>query len=330
MPDLTTKYAGLTLKNPVIAASCGLTNSVENIRKLEKAGVAAVVLKSLFEEEILHQTNANIRDAWKNNLIYTAQSESLDYIDLHIRKERLDDYLQLVASAKNEVLIPVIASINCITPYEWTDFAEKIEDAGADALELNIALNPSDNTSSDFESLYQEIISEVRCKVSIPVTVKMSSSFTRLAQTIQTISGTGIAGLVLFNRFYSPDFNIENFSTISSSKFSYPGDFTTSLRWIALSSANAKCDLAASTGIHDGDSIVKLILAGARAVEVASVLYTKGFDHINTMLSSLEGWMQRKGFNYIDQFRGKMNAKTVKNPSVFERIQFMKYYSDIE
>jgi dihydroorotate dehydrogenase (fumarate) len=329
MTDLTTKYMGLDLKNPIIAGSCSLTSNIEDIVQLEQNGAAAIVLKSLFEEEILHEAAMDLKDARKNSLIYTQLSETLDYIDLHTREKRLSDYLKLIAEAKKRTLIPIIASINCITDSEWTDFAAKIQDAGADGIELNIFLNPVDLVNKDFEKITQKIIKKVLKTVTIPVSVKLSDCFTNLSNIILEISATGIAGMVLFNRFYTPDIDIYNLKIISGKMHSCENEFAKPLRWIALLSDKVKCSIAASTGIHDGTAAIKQILAGADAVQVVSTLYLNGKKQINQMLTEIEKWMLDKGFFSVKQFKGVASYKNATNPAVYERVQFMKYYGRI-
>lgn len=327
--DLTTNYLGLNLKNPIVVGSCSLTSSVSEIKKLEKNGAGAVVLKSIFEEEILMDAESQLREAKENSFIYDQYSETLDYIDLHVKEERLSNYIQLIKNAKKEVLIPVIASINCVSTAEWTSFAKRIEEAGADALELNISLNPTDLEIRDFESTIKEIIQKVLAQVTIPVAVKINNSFTHMARTILDLSETGIAGLVLFNRAYAPDIDIDTFEAVQGRSFSSPNDYAEPLRWIALFSDKVNCSLAASSGIHTTDVIIKQILAGADVVQVVSALYEHGIEHINVLLAELEKWMTEKGFSSLEQFKGKASNKNAGNPAVFERIQFMKHFAEI-
>ncbi|TFH36546.1 MAG: dihydroorotate dehydrogenase-like protein [Bacteroidia bacterium] len=331
MADLTTKYLGLLLRNPVIVGSSGLTDSVDNIIELEKAGAGAVVLKSLFEEQIMLEADARLRKAYENDMIYSAKSETLDYIDLHIKEDTVTNYIKLIREAKKRTVIPVIASINCITSMEWTSFATRIEEAGADALELNIAILPSDidYDHAAIEGTYLDIITRVTSKVRIPVAIKIGPYFSNLAQMISKLSGTGIKGIVLFNRFYSPDFDINTLTEKSSNTLSHPAESSNVLRWVALMSGRVQCDLASSTGIHDGKALIKQLLAGASAVQVVSTVYSNGIGQIQKMVEDLENWMDEKGYNYIDQFKGKMSRSESSNPSSFERIQFMKYFSEI-
>lgn len=329
MADLSVKYLGLTLKNPLIVGSCGLTSSVENIKQIEKNGAAAVVLKSLFEEEILVETEEKLEEAKKNPLIYTELSETLDYVDLHTKEDNLRSYLNLIRDAKKETLIPIIASINCISDTEWIDFASKIQEAGADAIELNIFLNPVTNENTDFDKTIGKIIKKVLKNVSIPVSVKLSNCFTNLGQTLTKVSESGISGMVLFNRFYATDIDVDYFYLTPANRFSSPDEHVKPLRYIALLADKVNCSLAASTGIHHGNAFIKQILAGADAVQVVSALYLHGIEHIATILDELEKWMFSKRFNSIGQFKGKMSYKNIPNPSAYERMQFMKHYGRI-
>ncbi|HON52829.1 MAG TPA: dihydroorotate dehydrogenase-like protein [Bacteroidales bacterium] len=328
MIDTSVKYLGITIKNPIVVGSCGLTSNIENLKKLESSGAGAIVLKSIFEEQILQQTNFEIQEAQKNSFIYSTMSETLDYIDTYILEKQLDEYIQLISQAKKQLLIPVIASINCISDYEWTKFAKRIEIAGADAIELNIFLPASDETETNFEQTITSIISQVSSTVTIPIAVKISSSFTKISKTIQIISQSNVAGIVLFNRFYSPDIDLDTLEIINSNRYSSAQEYTLPLRWIALNSSKVSCDLIASTGIHTGDAVIKQLLVGASAVQIVSALYLHGFDYIQTMLQQLETFMQSKGYQYIDQFKGKL-AVTSHNAASFERIQFMKYFAEI-
>ena len=328
MADLSTNYMGFKLKNPIIAGSSGLTKSLENVKLLEKSGAAAVVLKSLFEEQIMHQINKLYSES---NKIFS-YPEAEDYISNYSKEKDVNDYLQLISDCKKKVSIPVIASINCVSSSEWIHFAKLIENAGADAIELNIFILPSDPKREGFqnEQIYFDIVNEVMKQVSIPVAVKISYYFSGLAKMALKLSWTGIAGMVLFNRFFSPDIDIENFEVTSSNVFSTKDELSTSLRWVAMLSDRVHCDIAASTGIHNGESVVKQLLAGAKAVQIASVLYKNGFHVIGEMTDFLDKWMQRHNFTKTSDFVGKMSLKTAENPAAYERVQFMKHFSGIE
>ena len=326
--NLETTYMGIKLKNPLIVGSSGLTNSIENIVEIENNGAAAVVLKSLFEEQIAHSaTNTMMQNEFGN---YYPEAE--DYVKHYTREADVERYLELIKSAKERANIPVFASVNCISSSEWMVFSKKIEEAGADGLELNVFILPSDLTKEgvDNEAVYFDIVKKIKETVKIPVALKISYYFSSLARTINSLSWSGIDGLVLFNRFYSPDFDIESLEIKPSYIFSNPSDLSLSLRWVAMLSDHINCDIAASTGVHDGRALIKQLLAGAKAVQLASVLYKKGFKEIGSMLETLENWMERKNFNTIDEFRGKLSVKNAENPAAYERVQFMKHFSGIE
>jgi dihydroorotate dehydrogenase (fumarate) len=328
MSLLQTTYMGLTLKSPVIAGSSGMTKSVNNLIEIEKNGAGAVVLKSLFEEQIRNDMNKNLTDTHD---LYP-YPEAFDYIANFTKASAVDEYLDLIRDAKKAVSIPVIASINCVSGTDWAEYAKKIENAGADALELNIFILPSDFTrnAADIENTYIEIIENVKKQVSIPVSVKIGEYFTSLAKTVVTLSWTGVKGIVLFNRTYSPDIDINTMQVTSTNVFSSPEEVAHPVRWIALLSDKAHCDLAGSTGVHDGEAAVKLILAGASAVQVCSVLYKKKFGAIAEINAFIENWMKKNSLKSINDFKGKMSIKNVDNPAAFERVQFMKYFAGIE
>ncbi|MCP3889011.1 MAG: dihydroorotate dehydrogenase-like protein [Desulfobulbaceae bacterium] len=326
MKDLSTKYLGLDLKNPLIVGSCGLTNSVEKIKELAEAGAGAVVLKSLFEEQIQGEFSSNLES------YNTDYPGATDYIREFTRGNELDTYLKLISEAKKEVDIPVIASINCVSGAEWTSFAKSIEAEGADALELNVSLLPSDPklTCEQSEKRYAEIVDTVSGIVSIPIALKMSHYSASLANLIQKLSWTTkVSGFVLFNRYYTPDIDIDKMELGVADVFSSPAEGSGTLRWIALMSDLIEKDLAASTGVHDAEGVIKQLLAGADVVQVVSTLYKNGPEQLGTILAGLEQWMDDKGFDSVGQFRGKLSYKSVDEPAVFERTQFMKYFAGL-
>ena len=330
MPDLSTKYLGLTLRNPIVVGSSGLTDSVDKIVELDKNGVGAVVLKSLFEEQIMLEADHNIKKAQEDGMIYSDYSETLDYIDVHVKEKELGNYIELIREAKNKVSIPVIASINAISDMEWTSFAKKIEDAGADAIELNIFVMPFnlENNCDTNENMYYNIVNKVKSIINIPVAVKISPYFANLGKVITRIEESGANGVVLFNRFSNPDIDIDAVRTTVADVYSQPTDIATSLRWIAIMAKQVKFDLGASTGIHDGAAVIKQLLAGAKVTQVTSAIYKKGPEIIVDMLNFVNDWMEQKGYNYIDQFRGKLSQSETADHNVYERIQFMKYFSE--
>ena len=322
MASLRTTFARLNLKNPLIAASSGLTNSVEKIKELEEAGIAAVVLKSLFEEQIDNHSEKlqSISD----------YPEASDYINAYIEKNHVDKYLDLIRSVKSECSIPVIASINCYKQSRWIEFAKNIENAGADALELNvILLDTCDNGDNYIEESYLKIVRELRKTIRIPIIVKMSRNLSNLCGLVGKLHALGVDGVVLFNRLYQLDIDINKLEIVSGPIFSHPSDFSDTLRWTAILSGRLpKVDIGCSYGIHTWDDVVKGILAGASAIELCSALYEKGPDFVSEVLTCLEEWMAQKNYNEIKDFKKKLNFATVPDPSVYERVQFMKYFSN--
>lgn len=328
MANLETTYMGLKLKNPLIVGSSGLTNSVENIMEIENEGAGAVVLKSLFEEQINQEANQTFEHGNFSNYYPEAQ----DYIQNYSTENDVSNYLDLIKQSKSKVSIPIIASINCMSNSEWVNFAKKIEAAGADALELNIFVLPSDpkKGSEENEQVYFDIAKKITSIISIPVAMKLSYYFSGLAKTLEMLSWTGIKSLVLFNRFFSPDIDINHLEVKSSNVFSSPADLALSLRWVAMLSQKIDCQISSSTGVHSGEAAIKQLLAGAQTFQIASVLYKKGFKEISIILDDINKWMDSKGYKSVDEFRGKMSVKKAENPAAWERVQFMKYFSGIE
>jgi dihydroorotate dehydrogenase (fumarate) len=325
MADLSTTYMGLELKNPIIVGSSELTNKAKKVKKLADAGAGAVVLKSLFEEQIMMEV-----DAQRVNNMYGSFNDVEDYVAFYTRKHNLDKYLDLIRESKDSVNIPVIASINCISSSEWVDFATRIESAGADGLELNVFIMPNDPDydGATLERVYFNIIKNIHQHINVPVALKLGTYFSGLAGTFIDLSKTGISAMVLFNRFYSPDVNLEKEEIRPSDIFSHPHDISTSLRWIGILSDQVECDLSASTGVHDGYAVIKNLLVGAKATHVVSALYQNSESHIATMLEQMESWMDSKGYQSLADFRGKLSQAHVKQPMMYERSQFMRYYSN--
>jgi len=325
--DLSVNYLGLKIKSPVVVGSSGITTSVENLRKIEKSGAGAVVLKSIFEEEIFNEYESIIREELKEeapNLGY------LDYYDYKIKESNIKNYLELIKKAKEAIDIPVIGSINCVCSYEWSFFAKKIQEAGVDALEVNLFILPSDfsMTCEQIEEKYFKLVEKIKENLNIPVAIKISYYFSNLAAFIKKLSETGIDGIVTFNRFFHPDFDIDKFTIIPSNVLSFPSDLAISLRWTSILSGRLGCGLIASTGVHDGESVIKQLLAGADAVQTVSTLYKHGVEYITDMIDVLKAWMEKHGFEKIDDFKGKMSQVKSPNPAEYERVQFMKYFQD--
>ena len=322
---LTTNYLGLELKNPLIVSSSGLTNSVKKIKKLESVGAGAVVLKSLFEEQI----NRDALDMIKES----DYPEAEDYILNYTKNNTVEHYLRLIEEAKSALDIPIIASINCMSSKEWLSFAKSIEKAGADALELNVYFLP-DNIHENgylYEQIYDDILVNLSKKINIPLSVKIGQHFTNIPAFVKNLRGRGAQGVVLFNRFYAPDIDVDSMTFTSSDVFSHPADLRQSLRWVGIVSSLVKnINICASTGVHDGIAVVKQLLAGATAVQVCSTLYKNGPEYVGNIIQELEEWMKKHNFKSIDDFRGRMSYKNIPDPTIFERSQFMKYFSSIQ
>ena len=324
MVQLKTTFAGLNLDNPIIVSSSGLTNSASKIKKLEEAGAGAVVLKSVFEEQIIINTG---------QMSGYGSPEADDYLMAYVRSNALNDYVALIEEAKKTCKIPVIASINCYTSSEWTEFAQIMEKAGADALEINILSLQTDKdyTYGSFEQQHINILKSIKKVISIPVIMKLGSNLTNPVGLINQLYANGAAAVVLFNRFYQPDINIDTLTYTSTNIMSSPAELAEKIRWTAIASASVpNIDYAVSGGVHCSGGVIKSILAGASAVEVCSAIYQYGDKVISEMKSEVEEWMNSKGFENLNQFKGKMNAKSVGSANPFERTQFMKYYSNHE
>ncbi len=318
--NLTTEYMGLTLRNPIIVSSSGLTKSVDRIKRIADSGAGAVILKSLFEEQLIHDPKALM----EQEDMYFWYPEAIEYLNKFSKKEGVDAYLNLIKEAKASVTIPVFASINCISPSEWTSFASRIAEAGADGLELNIAIYPFNKEvdSQTIENTYIQILQDVKKNCTLPVAVKLGNSFTNLYKIAHHLDEAGANALVLFNRFYRPDIDINKLSLVSSNIISSPQEATESLRWISVLSPELKCTMAAATGIHDSGGIIKQLLVGADAVQIASTLYKHGIEYMNKIIEDMIRWMKKFGYNSVSDFQGKMVRK--EHAAAFERIQFIK------
>jgi dihydroorotate dehydrogenase (fumarate) len=321
MVDLSTTYMGLALPNPLIVASCGLTKTVDGVRRCAEAGAGAVVLKSLFEEQILADLHGNEIDA--TNLWHP---EALDYVQRMGLEFGPQSYLKLIGEAKRAVSIPVIASLHCVSPGLWTDYVRKIADAGADAIELNISVMLSDprRDTGRVEKLYTDTVESVAKLASIPVAVKIGPYFTSVARMASDLWMRGARSLVLFNRFYQFDVDIDRMRLAPGHRLSSPQEIALPLRWISLLSGKVKCDFSASTGVHDAAGAAKLILVGATTVQLCSTLYENGIARITVIRDDLERLMEKHGFKTVDQMRGKLSQAKSDKPELYERLQYIK------
>jgi dihydroorotate dehydrogenase (fumarate) len=328
MADLSTEYLGLKLKNPLIVASCSLSKNLDGIQRIEEGGAGAVVLKSLFEEQIQKEMVEDIEQfigpSW--------HSEAFDYVNKMGMELGPREYLKLIEGAKKSIRIPIIASLNCVSTGWWKDYAKQIESAGADALEMNVALLPHDvkKSSTDIENLYYKVVEKVRETIGIPVAVKIGPFFTSLTQFANELAKRGAMALVLFNRFYQFDIDIEHREVIGANYLSTAGEMSLPLRWISLLYGEIECGLSATTGIHNTEGVMKLIFAGAQAVQLCSVLYKKGVEYVGTILKEAEGWLDKHGIKNLDEIRGTLSRSASENPELYERIQYIKALVGIE
>ncbi len=327
MPTLETKYLGLKLKNPIIVASSGFTKSVEKIKECEYAGAGAVVLKSLFEEALSRDT-FGIEDSASDH------PEAFDYISGELELQYgLADYLKLIREAKAAVSIPIIASINCVSNKWWPAFAKKIQDAGADALELNVFTLPTDpkQTSEEVENIYYEILDTVRPELSIPIAIKIGPYFSALPHFVNTLYMKKANGIVLFNRFTEPDIDVNEMRIKTTFEFSQSNNIHQTLRWISiLDNDDMEIDLCATTGIHTSEDILKMLLVGASSVQIASAFYERNLGIIKVLLKEIEDWMVKHNFNSIEDFKGNLSFKKTESPKKYLRAQFLEKIRSFE
>ena len=325
MTKLNTKYLGLDFKNPLIIGSSGLTNSADSILKMIDYGAGGIVLKSLFEEEIILEHERNLKERLEKQ---ESNLEFLDYFDFQIKDNLLVKQSELIREIKKNSDVPVIASINCYSVGEWFSYAKLLENAGADALELNLYRIPSKINIEAEEILrgYYEVVRRVKEHVTIPVSIKISPFFTDLGNVISQFDLQGVDGIVMFNRYYNPDIDIENNRVISGPVYSSPNDYGNALRWIGLLKEQVTCDLSASGGVHSPDTFFKMLLAGADTVQVVSAIYKNGPGFIRDLLSGLQRWMDKKELNSIGEIHKFGRQLLPNHGEVFERAQFMKYF----
>ena len=327
MPDLKTKYMGLELRNPLMVASCGLSGTLDGIIQAADSGAGAVVLKSIFEEQIDVEVDDLTQNTW-----LPGHPEAVDYLRQTGYALGPNKYLDFITESKKAVPIPVFASLNCVSPRWWVDYARKIEDAGADGLELNISVRPSDpkRTAREVEKIYFDIIESVKPKIKIPVAVKIGPYFTSLGNIAKELANRGADAIVLFNRFYKLDIDIDKMQLKPGYPFSNPEEIERTLRWVALLAGRINADIAASTGIHDAAGVVKQLLAGASVVEMCSALYKQGISFLRNVIEGLEEWMKRHNFSKVEEFRGRLSQEESDNPELYERLQYIKAVVGIE
>lgn len=324
MTDLSTSYLGLSLKNPLVASASPLSRKVERARKLEEAGIAAIVMYSLFEEQIIHESLELDHYLSRGTDTYP---EALSYLpDGGIYGVSPENYLNQVGGLKKALSIPVIGSLNGVSKGGWTSYARRIQEAGADALELNLYFISTDinMTSGDIEEMQVELVAEVKSAIGIPLAVKISPFVTSIPHFVNRLVDAGADGIVLFNRFYQPDFDLDELEIIHSLDLSTPAELRLPLRWVSILSGNIDTDFALTSGIHSHRDILKAMMAGAKVAMMASTLLYNGEQYAGPLLSQLEHWMKEHEYESIQQMQGSMSQRSVKEPAAFERANYMK------
>lgn len=324
MTDLSTTYLGLKLKNPLVASASPLSKKVDTVKELEDAGVSAVVMYSLFEEQITHESHALDYFLNRGSESY---AEAMTYFpEMENYNIGPDSYLDLVSKLKRTVDIPIIGSLNGVSTGGWVDYAKKIEEAGADALELNIYYLPTDVkiVSKELEDAQIELVASVKKQLSIPLAVKLSPFYTALPAYAKRLSHAGADGLVLFNRFYQPDIDTETLEVIPSLNLSDSNDLLLPLRWVAILHGKIKADLALTSGVHNEKDVLKAMMAGANVVEITSEFLANGIGRATEILEGLKKWMVEYEYDSITQMQGSMSHKSVAEPAAFERANYMK------
>ncbi len=327
MIDITTKYLGLKLESPIIASASPLCESVDNLRRMEDAGIGAVVLPSLFEEQLQLESQALDSDLSRGDESF---AESVNYFpDLQTYNLGPEGYLNLIRRAKQSLSIPVIASLNGVSEGGWVRYAGLMQQAGADAIELNLYGLVTDPavSSSQVEQGYCELVSQVKASVTIPVAVKLSQFFTAIPYVAQRLDEAGADALVLFNRFYQPEFDLESLEVVPSLTLSNSQELLLRLHWVALLYGRIKSNLAITGGVHTAEDVLKSIMAGAHVAMMTSALLRHGIDHAELVLGQIRSWMEEHEYESIHQMRGSMSYQSTSRPDVFERVNYMKVLS---
>ncbi|MBI5475465.1 MAG: dihydroorotate dehydrogenase-like protein [Ignavibacteriales bacterium] len=322
--DLKTTYLGLKLKNPIVPSASPLSYSLDSMKQLEDAGASAIVMYSLFEEQIAHERSELLHYLSHGTESY---AEALSYFpDVQQYNTGPEEYLEHIHKAKKSLEIPVIGSLNGVSVGGWIEYAKKIQDAGADALELNMYYIPTslDVSATELENKYLEVAKTVKNSVTIPVAIKMSAFFTSVANIAKKFDNLGINGLVLFNRFYQPDIDLEALEIQPNVILSTPQALRLPMRWIAILHGRIRASLAASSGIHKSEDVIKMLLAGSDVTMMCSALLKYGPDHIKKTLADVEQWMKDNEYISVQQMKGSMSQKSVADPAAFERANYMK------
>ncbi len=322
--DLSTTYMGLELKNPIVASASPLSKNIENYLRMEDAGVAAIVNHSLFEEQIIKESEA---DEYLSSAGTNSFSEALNFVpETETYSIGPDEYIRNIESAKKAVDIPIIGSLNGFSLGGWVKYAKRIEEAGADGLELNIYFVPTDASISgaEVEKKYIEVFQSIKSTVKIPVAVKLSPFFSSIANMAKSFDDAGADAVVLFNRFYQPDIDLENLEVTPNLILSTPHDMRLPMRWIAILYGRIQASLAATSGIYNAQDVIKMIMVGADVTMLCSVLLKNGIEHVEGILKEMEGWMEDHQYESVKQMKGSMSQKSCPNPDSFERAHYMK------
>ncbi len=323
MADLSTTYMGVPLKNPVIVAASSISNYVDKVKKAEETGAAALVIRSLFEEQI-HHDEMTMADFLERAANISPEIQSSFYPPVEHGGPR--EHLMWVEKTRRAVNMPIFASLNAVSPGAWTSYAKQLEETGIAGLEINyyiVATDP-DVPGSDLEKALLDIVGAVVSEVSIPVSVKLSPYYTSTPHVVRELERRGAKAVVMFNRFLQPDIDVDDEAITNEMAYSTPQEMKVPLRWVALLYGRTGLDLALNTGVHSGRDVAKALLAGASVVQVASACLQNGLPYISTMLLDLQGWMEEKGYESLDDFRGKVSQKNVPDAFGFERAQYMQ------
>jgi len=324
MVDLTTTYMGLKLKNPIVPSASPLSSSLDNVKQMEDAGAAAVTLHSLFEEQIEFEAEALTHFLERGTEQF---AEALTYFPpMHEYRRQPDEYLEHIRKCKETVDIPIIASLNGVSTGGWTSYAKKFEEAGADAVELNVYYIPTNYSlmSYDVEDLYVKLLKEVKKHVSVPVAMKLSPYFSAMPNMASLLDAEGADALVLFNRFYQPDIDIEELEVTPNLQLSTPVEMRLPMRWIAILYGHLDCSMALTSGIHHFEDVIKAVMVGADVANICSVLLKKGIGTIGELLQGVNTWMEEHEYESVEQMKGSMSHRSVAEPAAFERANYMK------
>jgi dihydroorotate dehydrogenase (fumarate) len=322
--DLSTTYMGLALKNPIVPSASPLSKDIGTIKALEDAGASAIVMYSLFEEQLTHEENeldhflTHGTESFQEAITFFPQQEEYNLGP--------DEYLEHIRMAKAATDIPIIGSLNGVSTGGWIDYARKIEEAGADAIELNVYYVATDRrfASEQIEQIYIDDLKRIKANVNIPVAMKLSPYFSSMSHMAERLDAAGADALVLFNRFYQPDFDLENLEVVPSLHLSSSSELRLPLRWVAILYGHVKASLAATTGVHAAEDAIKILMAGADVAMMCSALLERGIPHLSTVLADMQRWLEEKEYLSVSQLKGSMSQKNVAEPAAFERANYMK------